>query len=206
MNLGEMIKTNQDILEEPTFTRFSREEHVRWLNRALEDIALRTGYIQSQATTTLSSGVSEMLYPRDAIRILSIDYNDAPLEKTTMEWLDQNIENWRKESGPPSKWFEWRNFTYGIYPVPDTDYIVRVHYIATDDELVNDVDTPNLPAPFHIALCYFACREMAGEDEQLEKASYCGGKYKELVSELYRMNIKARKFKAPNVIKLEGWE
>lgn len=211
MKTSALIEQNQDLLEEETFDRFSKAEHIRWLNRALEDFALRTGYVTSSATIILKENEYEYPYPQDAYGILKILYSGEPLEKATEEWMDEqerlgNISSWRTATGAPQDWMPLRNMTYRIYPKPDKDnYVLTVKYLAEDDALSDDNDVPHIPGVFHLALSYFASSKMALEDEQYTKGRTLWGEYLAKIKQIVSIKHKERKVKSEHLIKLAKW-
>lgn len=189
MNVGEMKLTNLDMLGESTYDRFSEAEHLRWLNLALEDIAEATGYCRSEATWETTANEEEIPYPSDAVSIFRIEYNNEELEKTTRDELDEEDADWEgADTAAPEKWYPDRNKTYGIYPKPDDAYTLTVFYISVDDALSSDSSTPNIPTPYHIALCYFACAHMKRGDEDIDG-------YNSLMKDYYRVRSKLAKLK-----------
>lgn len=205
MNLLNLIQQNQDILEEPTYDRFDKAEHIRWLNRAIEDMAMKTKYFRSTNTEDTSPGVSDIAYPSNAVTIIDVYYNGEKLGKVTREYMDGTKTAWQSATGAPSDWFVDKEGYFTLYPIPDDTYEIVDYYISIDDALTNDDDVPNMPASFHAALCYFACREMAGADEQREKAAYCGGKYKEILSYMYKDRRAMDNMKVSGLVKPSLW-
>jgi len=205
MNLLSLIQQNQDILEEPTYDRFTKEEHIRWLNRAIEDIAIKTKYFTTTSNVNTEDGVAQITLPANAVFLTEVYYNNAPLSKVTRRYLDENVSSWETATGAPTAWFVDKNNTFTLYPIPDDVYAIVEHFVATDDVLSDDADVPNFPSVYHMALCYFACGEMLVNDEQFKKSSHCAAMYREKLGEVYKAKSKYNNVKVPGLVKPSIW-
>jgi len=175
------------------------------LNRGLEDIALKTGYLVSKSSVNTQEDVSELSYPTNAVFVTDVYYAGARLGKLTRGYLDDNVDDWQGAIGAPLGWFSDKGNVVTLYPVPDAVYAVILYYVSTDDALSDDSDVPHLPSAFHIALCYYACREMATADAQGEKAAYCGGKYKEILTSIYKTKQALDNARVSGLVKPSMW-
>lgn len=174
MTFADLKLLDKDLLGESTYDRFDEDEHERWLNRALEDLAIKTEYVRSESTWTTTATEEEIPYPSDAFSIIRIEYNNEELPETSRDRLDEEDADWEgADAGAPKKWYPDRNMTYALYPKPDDEYTLTVYYLSIDDALSDSGDTPNIPKGWHKALSFYAAGWMKITDGEV----MAGNKY-----------------------------
>lgn len=207
MTLADLKLLDKDLLGESTYDRFDEDEHERWLNRALEDIAGKTEYVKSEATWTTTATEEEIPYPADAFSIIRIEYNNEELPETSRDRLDEEDADWEgADSGAPQKWYPDRNMTYALYPKPDDEYTLTVYYLSVDDALTSDSQSPNIPKVWHKALSFYAAGWMKISDGEVMAGNKYLKEYERLVfGEAKKIAIK-EKFSTSGVrIALAKW-
>ncbi len=167
MNTLELIVTVQDMVSESTYDRFPKLEFIRWLNRGLEDIAVKTGYLTYKWPVTTVATVRETSYPSTAKSIYRVEYDGVPLPVTDFPVLDEALEAWQAATGPPENWYHSWNRYYGIYPTPDDTYPISIYGFHRGNTLVNDGDEPLIPDQFHRAPALFAAFNIKRADNDL---------------------------------------
>jgi len=206
MDLDTLIQTTRDLLEEPTDDRFTDAEITRWLNRGLEDIAAKTGYLLS--STTQNTTPSQRVYnnPSGCLWIDRIEYNDEVLPKNTKERLDIHAQNsnWLAQSGAPKVWYVENESQFGIYKIPDSSYSLTIYYFSLDTTLSVGTDTPNLPSQHHLAICYFAAWKIKQAEGELDAMNSFKADYYDCLRVMQEEKRK-RESGRRNLIKLADW-
>lgn len=171
MTALELIQTVQDLTSEDTFNRFPKAEILRWLNRGLEDISIKTGYLTWKWRYTLEADKREYPYPAEALRLFRLEYNDLPLSPCDIPGMDEVTEEtgikWLAASGPPQNWYHSWDRAFGIYPMPDKEYSVYGYGFHKGAVLSDDAHVPLIPDQFHLAPALFAAYQILREDKDL---------------------------------------
>lgn len=167
MNTIELVQTVQDLTSEATYDRFSKAEILRWLNRGIEDIAVKTGYLTWKWRITTSANKREYPYPETAKSIYRMEYNGEPLPPCDFPTLDEALATWQASTGPPENWYHSWNRAFGIYPTPDKQYLIYALGLDRGAVLADDSDIPLIPDHFHRAPALFAAYQIKREDNDL---------------------------------------
>lgn len=102
------------------------------LNRGMEDFARRTTCLRSYAVIELKANYRTYRLPADFLDMYALYLYDssnsngyAEITFTTMEELNNSVDNWRTDTGTPTHAYRDRvygnNEMIGLYPIPDTD-------------------------------------------------------------------------------------
>lgn len=218
MNTGELKLTCLDLIGEENYDRFSAAEILRWLNRGLEDIAIKTGYGTSLYLLTTVVGVREYDYPANAKNIIRLEYNDEWLPSINIIGLDESSDNsgipWLTATGAPKNWYPSFARKYGIYPTPEGAYAINVYHFSKGAVLVDDADEPLIPVYFHIAPALYAAYQIKRADNDLTtygslRSEYEGPSGKRgkggLIWEMKKEAKKAKYKGQGQTIKLAAW-
>ncbi len=171
-----MKQTVLDLIGESDYNRFQEDEVLRWLNRAMEDIANKTGYLMSRFPLATVAGKRDYdmnTYFDEAKLLFRAVYNNEWLPPTSVMDLDESSDEsgtpWLTDTGAPTNWYFNSQGDPCIYPIPDDIYEVGFYGMRLDSVLVNDVQTPGLPPQFHLAPCLFAAAQIKREDKELSE-------------------------------------
>lgn len=171
MNAGELIQQVLDFISETTYNRFPKEEIVRWLNRGLDDIAAKTGYMTWKWKYTLINTKREYPYPAEAKSLYRMEYNDEELPPCDVPALDEVTSEtgtkWLTETGPPRNWYHSWNRGIGFFPTPDNTYIVYAYGFHEAAVLSDDDSVPLIPDHFHLAPALYAAYQILRADKEL---------------------------------------
>lgn len=167
MTTLELIQTVQDFISESTYSRFTKAEIIRWLNRGLEDIAVKTGYLTWKWLITTIIDQREYPYPDTAKSIYRMEYNGEPLPSCDTPTLDEALAAWQAATGAPTNWYHSWNRAIGLYPTPDAQYSVYAYGFDRGATLSDDSDTPLIPDQFHRAPALFAGYQILRADKEL---------------------------------------
>lgn len=215
MTAIELIQMVQDLVSESTYNRFTKAEILRWLNRGLEDIAVKTGYLTSKWSTTTSNTTREYDYLTNMLRLYRIEYNDQQLPPCDIPTMDEVTEEtdikWLTASGPPENWYHSYDRMFGIYPTPDDEYPLNLYGFSKDTVLSDDAHTPLIPDHFHAAPALFAAYQILREDKDLTSMGSVRNEYynpKTRTGIIYDMIKEKKKMKhiaKGRTVKLAGW-
>ncbi len=186
MTTLELIQTTQDLVSESDYIRFEKVEYIRWLNRGLEDIAVKTGYLTWKWSVPTEEDKREYPYPSTAKSIYRVEYNGEPLPVTDYIVLDDTLATWQSETGEPQNWYHSWNRAFGVYPTPDDVYTLYLYGFDRGATLVDDDNTPLIPDQFHMAPAYFAARQIAREDKELSVAASLNKDYMLMVADMIK--------------------
>lgn len=221
MNVGEMKQGCLYLIGEDDYNRFTAAEVLFWLNRGIEDIANKTGFLTVRYP--LATVATQREYPMatyfSGVKILfRATYNNDWLPPTNVIDLDEIADDsgspWLTETGSPVNWYFSGQGSPSIYPIPDDAYTINFYGMSLDNVLVNDGDIPAIPGQFHLAPCFFAAAQIKREDKELTEygalmSDYRGsgaGKGKkgmigDMLKELKKIKYQGR----TQAIKLAGW-
>jgi len=215
MNADELIQQVQDLISEETYDRFSKAEIMRWLNRGLEDIAVKTSYLTWKWKYTLMKDKREYPYPAQAKSLYRMEYNDLPLSPCDIPGMDEVTEEtgikWLTATGPPQNWYHAWNRALGFYPTPDAQYFVYAYGFSKAAVLTNGDSVPLIPDQFHLAPALFAAYQILREDKELITAASLRNEYYKPATRtgiIYDMIKEKRKMKniaKGRTIKLARW-
>ena len=171
MTAIELIQTVQDLISEESYDRFTKAEILRWINRGLEDISIKTGYLTWKWLITTIATKREYPYPTEALRLFRLEYNNQQLPPCDIPGMDEVTEEtgtkWLVETGPPTNWYHSWDRAFGIYPTPDKHYSVYGYGFHKAAVLSDDAHVPLIPDQFHIAPALFAAYQILREDKEL---------------------------------------
>lgn len=215
MNLSELITCCQDMISEETFDRFTKAEITRWLNRGLEDIAIKTGYLTWKWLITTSADKREYPYPDDALRLFRLEYNNGLLSPCDIPGMDEVTEEtgtkWLTVTGPPENWYHSWDRAFGIFPTPDKHYSIYGYGFHKCAILVDDANMPLIPDHFHMAPALFAAYQILREDKDLTTMASLRNEYCKPATRtgiIYDMIKEKRKMKhiaSGTTVKLARW-
>lgn len=211
MTAIELIQQVQDLISESTYDRFSKAEILRWLNRGLEDIAIKTGYLTWKWLLSTVATHREYPYPDTAKSIYRLEYNGKSLPPCDFPILDEALEGWQAATGPPENWYPSWNRAFGIYPTPNAIYTVYIYGFDRGATLVDDANVPLIPDHFHLAPALFAAYQIMREDKDLTTMGSLRNEYYNPATRsgiIYNMIKEKRKMKhvaSGTTVKLAKW-
>jgi len=215
MTALELVQQVQDLISEETYDRFSKAEIMRWLNRGLEDIANKTGYLTWKWLITTLATHREYPYPDEALRLFRLEYNDLPLSPCDIPGMDEVTEEtgikWLAATGPPENWYHSWNRAFGVYPTPDNTYSIYGYGFHKAAVLSDDAHIPLIPDQFHIAPALFAAYQILREDKDLitmgsvRNEYYNPAKRTGMIYDMIKEKRKMKHMASGRTIKLAKW-
>jgi len=215
MTAIELIQTVQDLISEEEYTRFTKAEILRWLNRGLEDIAIKTGYLTWKWLITTIATHREYPYPNEALRLFRLEYNNKQLPPCDIPGMDEVTEEtgtvWLSATGPPENWYHSWNRAFGIYPTPDAEYAVYGYGFHKCAVLSDDANVPLIPDQFHLAPALFAAYQILREDKELITAASLRNEYYKpadrtgIIYDMIKEKRKMNNLAKGRTIKLARW-
>jgi hypothetical protein len=102
------------------------------INRGQERFVRQTNCLRTYAIIELKSNFRTYRLPEDFIDLMAVYYYDSSLADgykelkiTSIEELNDDVSNWRTDTGTPARVYLDRNYgaglTFGVYPIPESD-------------------------------------------------------------------------------------
>lgn len=164
-------------------TIYSTTRLNQYLNDALSELSSKAQYYgeeQQQATSTVA-GTSHYNFPTGMTKLRSVRLPDYPQELTLLDLRD--IDRSQQTTGRPYAYaIDGSGIT--LFPTPDAAYALDIRYWSTLPPLVNDTDSPGIPARYHTDLAFYAiARCFEGEDDP-QQATYYQQKWDQTLRDL----------------------
>lgn len=138
----------------------------RYLNNAYLLICTRVEYYTDEATLDFSTVSGTMLYSQPAdmgvLRSVRDTVNQIELQEVGLRDLDRT----NVTTGQPVI-YAMDGANIHLFPTPNGVYSLEIRYWKLPAELVNDADTPTLPARWHWLLWKYAVAECYKLDDDL---------------------------------------
>jgi len=169
-------------------------EKLIWFNNACQDIVRRTLCLRTSYTLDIAAATQEYDLSSSVLMIDAdggVCYYDSNsvwqrLEAASMNWLDNNVTNWRSKTSDTLTGYYKKGQTLGVYPKPITAKTdgLRVYYIAKPNVLSANTDVPfdddESLTPYHtliIAYSLWKAKQKRGKFTQAEvyKTEYYNG-------------------------------
>lgn len=170
MTFAELQQELSEVLAESSTRTFTTTQRKRWINRGVVEVCRLTRCLRKEVTKNIVAGdntydlvadwsltdfiefAPEGIVVKDSAAEPSTRY--TPLERRTVEWLDENVPGWRMTDtslqSDSLQYYARLGKTVYIYPTPQATVIggfrVTYHYYpvqgTTVGGLVNDSDVP----------------------------------------------------------------
>ena len=177
MNLGQIIIAVQRQFGDESGAQITRSDIVRWVNDAQVDITRKTECLQVHSETDTLKGDGSYDVPFDFIKIRRVSYRGQRLVRTELEHLD-NVEPRRdnEPDGSPKFFYVWGRRIF-LYPRPSRsgEGKLEIYYVKMPDELVSDLDVPEIPPHMHediVRFCLIRAKELNEDDEKAQALSF----------------------------------
>lgn len=170
--LTQLITQVRDEISEPTAGFWSDAEITRWLNRANYDLADAAG-VESSASSTITTadGTETYSLPSDFSLVEIVELVDSTNSYQFTMLSPMAVEERIEDKGSPSGYYV-RNGSLYVVPRPDGVYTLRLWYYRAGVTLVNDSDTPIIPARFHDLIALFAIGEAKRKADDSAYSTY----------------------------------
>lgn len=174
---GRSYKSLQDEVLEHQFSESKYRPLVKtWLNeaqrRAVIESELRT---QTESDTiSTEANVSGYTLPSNFSRIIDL-YNTEtkePLEEFAVTDYDGSPTSTGRPYG-----FTVIGTTITLYPTPDGVYPLAMRYWKLPDDMVEDADTPGIPAQYHELLIAYAMKKAFLREDDIQMAQTWEGQW-----------------------------
>jgi len=211
VNLSEIRAEVREELSESSAEIWTDEEINDYINRAIVLIQRVAEWKESTSAMTLALGSNDPAgEPADISRIERITVEDNFIPHTTEFELNRYSDDWRNAAnGLPRRWY----YLYGqptadmirTYPPADVAKNMDIWYVTELSELVNDGDTPDLPAWVHPVSVYYAlfsCYRREGPFQDFALASAYLREFTdwlEVVARIRRRQVPDRSFSLDGV-------
>jgi len=157
----------------------------RLINNATEEIQDKYKFLKARKVTTFPTVSGSALYmlPSDCVSAFSLwntsAGNRGKLTKRDENWLStqQDLQN-----GPPTDYVRQRGWVQ-LVPTPDAVYTIRLMYKVSYTKMVDDMDEPVLPLPWHQGIWRLARFLYWDEKGDLAKAQWAQAVWTQWVSD-----------------------
>ena len=190
MNLLQMNQWIRRQARETSTVTITDAEIVLYLNEAYEDVAARTACIRRDIETVLGAGTEEIELPSYVTGVIRANIkNDNPLLSARVADLESILGvGWRTDSGTIQYLVSLGPTTFRVVPKPAGTTILEFFSAIIPSaaggsnpvtHLAVNADEPKMPGAYHVALPYFAMREISTRDAtnpemQRRSAEYAG--------------------------------
>jgi hypothetical protein len=170
--LQNMVTTIRYYLREATASFWSDTEIKALINRAIRDIAERTGCIQHIDSVSTTGGVRDVSCT--GYRTVAVEYIPASGRGRYLKLITPTMSGhvFIGLNGEPEYWFEEDN-GIGIEPVPDAAYSLRLYvadYPAGD--LTANTQVPEIPPAFRQLIIWYAAYVALIKDKKFTLAVF----------------------------------
>jgi len=144
-------------------------------NKALGIMADRTdmlsGTIWTNSTTVFPITTNRASLPIDCLGVDSVEWDGVLLERTTFDWLDENIDGWRTATGTPTYFVATGDaLVFDTNPTVTTAGLLVVRGRALPADFSDSVGATNplayFPSHFQIAPAYYILAELPFDPEK----------------------------------------
>ena len=158
MQLQDYITRTTRLLHDTTFTYWTQQEIIDYINEARGTVAYQTQCLRGSYITTVPQNTGEMPYPPNCIDVISLfltlnNYTYSP-DRVPYSIFRQRAYN-PTMIGRPVIW-STVNPTIYLFPNTDQQYQVELFCSFAPTPLVNLTDTDNIPIPFTDLIPYYA--------------------------------------------------
>lgn len=170
-----------------TWSLWSQDEVLDYLNERVSRFLLETGAYRAQATVNMVAGTSVYALPSDMIELRAISVGGSKLLPTSKWELDHGSPGWQSlAAGAPQKFLQWPEdaLTFRVVPTPDGSYTATVHYIPNAPTITGVCVHLPIPATFSWGIKYGVMADMLskqGEANDPVRAQHCEARFKEAV-------------------------
>lgn len=159
----------------------------QYLNDAIGDLSSRAFYYgeEAEATTVLTPSDGSYSFTElglvDVTKIRSVRIVD-PLQDLALIDL-RDIDRSTPTNGVPYC-YALNGSGLTFYPAPDSAYTLKIRYWGILSALINDTDTPGLPARYHRTLAYYAIARCFEREDDPQQAQYYDAKWEQTIKNL----------------------
>jgi hypothetical protein len=149
----------------------------RWINAAQQEILTKNKLLKAVATTDLTSGISEYLFPSQNIQeVQSIHISGKKINYYSFQEAEDYIINTDPDklaTGTPVSWYEWGG-TFYLYPTPDTTVVggIKIYYVKAPDIVAAQADLLSVPDEYFNRIIEYCLGQAYEMDEDTQNSQY----------------------------------
>jgi len=194
---ADLVSRVGDLIQDPDNTRWTAGQKQSRLEEAQEQFVLDTRALVDSTTATPITDQQEYALPSDVLDINRLAHRGLELQRISKFDLDfYSSQDWTADKGTPKYYYvdlDPNNKKYGLYPIPQGEDAIAsslvIEYIKIPPVLSSDssvpLDSHTLMIPYHMALAYYAARQLLLADptqENIVKAVAYGREYETFVT------------------------
>lgn len=157
------------------------------INSGQVEIARINNVLTATGTTTITQGVDEYAFPNDDIlKVQSIRVNGVTLDHKSFQDAETFMLDYDPEKtarARPEFWYEWGGNLY-LYPLPDKDYPLRIHYVRQPPPVADRNNPLTLPDVYFDAIVAYVMSQVYEMDEDWEATALKAQQYSASVNSL----------------------
>jgi len=124
----------------------------RWLNLTEIEIISAFQFFQAEKRVTTTMVVGQALYQLPSDLLAIYDLRDNTVKRKIRRSHYRKFDNIDYDvAGDPTHYIRFGNYIQ-LTPVPTSANTLQLRYCKNINKMVNDTDTPTLPAPWHEAI------------------------------------------------------
>lgn len=154
----------------------------QWINDAENEIARRVDYYINENSETIStiSGTNLYSLPANFARVRELFATDVGqiIQPVGLRALDASNPT---VTGRPYA-YALDSASVHLYPTPDSAYTLELRYWTLPPALVNDTDTPTLPADYHKLLWIYATWQCYEADDDAQMGQYWENRFEKTLA------------------------
>jgi hypothetical protein len=150
---------------------------IRWINAAQLDLALKTEYSQTQATTPSVAGQTQYSLPGiNILTLKAVYYNNVPLENKSFNEVQETvlskIQPGNIVQGTPVMWYEWDDSIYLWPPPAASDETITLFCIVQPDLVTQASDSLSILDLYWQALLQWIMKEAYELDDDFNASTF----------------------------------
>ena len=175
MQLSEIRTKTRTLIGNPSQTSIPDSRLTELINQAYRDIATRYRFhkVRTIATFATVDGTKRYTLPTDCGVLMKVWDQTSRKKLGKLDNRDFSEKD-AQDTGitsQPTNYYRTRDWIE-LFPIPDGVYTIAIQYKTTIADMVADADTPAIPLPWHIGICYYARWVYYDEEGNLEKTQY----------------------------------
>lgn len=156
--------------------RYFKDEDINyWLNVGQKRLATRVKHLKDTTSTSTATDKKEYPLPDDYIDHFKLKYGDVELDE-----VPESADN--PEDSNDYGFYIWSDALHLNFYPDGTE--LKLWYYRTPEEMINDVDTPEVEIEYQDGLIQFALMKAKQKDEKYNQAQVHQRSFQQTLSEM----------------------
>jgi len=171
-------------------TQIKSADIIRWINNGQLKMADSGDIGKSIATTPSVAAQTAYTFPANQIiKVLSVWYDERPLESTTFEQAQKSFLNYANvDTGTlPTVWYEYGDSLY-LYPAPqENGKSIKLFHVRNPTSLMTLSDALSIPDSYYETLLQYVMKQAHELDEDYTAAQIKGSEFQASMGEVQQI-------------------